>query len=370
MTEPEIEELVPVEPGYMDEEETFIADEIYAAIMDYSLNSKRGLQAQAFKVGVSDLGYCSERLRRMLDQQVPEDVDFLKAFIGTWLGEGVETAYKKAHPNIITQCEVTLPLKGDGGDYFLKGHPDIVDPDRKLVLDGKSAPGLSAVRRSGPDRQKQFQRHGYGYACWLAGMFGECDLEEVRVGNVWIDRSGVEQGLHVQIEPLNMEFIEEMTAWLDDVVYAFKNEEEARKEPAREMCAVTCGFFRTCRAYDTDASGLISDPQLLEIVKMQREGHALETRGKAMKKEAKGLLQGVEGSTGEFVLRWVHVNATEIPSYTRAAYDKIDIRPVPKGRAKKSVVTEAMVVDEPVQGSGLHEALRDKGGFDSDGNME
>jgi len=44
-----------------------LAKRIYAALMDSSLNSVRAKKQQGFQLGVSDLGFCSERIRRTLE---------------------------------------------------------------------------------------------------------------------------------------------------------------------------------------------------------------------------------------------------------------------------------------------------------------
>lgn len=311
----------------MNERESDLAKRIYAAMMDFSINSERGLQAKEFRVGISDLGYCSERLRRMLDQQVPEDTDMLKAFLGTAIGDHVEQAIANHFDTpVIRQADVTLRLEVGDRTFNVPGHPDLVLPDEGIVLDAKTSDGLALARRMGADQQKEFQRHGYGLAAWEAGLLGDIRLEDVLVGNVWIDRSGDEQEVHVQLVPFDMEVIHSAGAWLDEVIYAYINKMEAQKEPAREVCAVTCGFFATCRAYDTDVSGLLSDPKVLEAVAMYREGLALEKEGRSLKDQAKPVLKGISGSTGQFSVRWVHVNETVVPETKRRAYDRLDVR--------------------------------------------
>ena len=41
---------------------------------------------------------------------------------------------------------------------------------------------------------------------------------------------------------------------------------EALKEPPREVCAATCGFFKGCREWETDVEGLLTDDTVLEAV--------------------------------------------------------------------------------------------------------
>jgi hypothetical protein len=318
----------------MNDDEKQIAEALYGAIQDEAHLSERSLQAAEFKVGVSDLGFCSERTRRMLDQQVPERTDALKAWIGTALGDYAERAAARVWPLAHIQPTVIVDLYGEQRVYTLTGHPDIVLPEGK-VLDVKTDYGLSTVERTGPTIQQQYQRHVYAKAAWDYGLFDEdVSLEDVQVGNVWIDRAAIDERLHVQMEPYDEGMVASAGMWLDDVVYAYLQGEEARKEPPRDMCAVVCGFYRTCRAYDTDVEGLITDPLTLTSVAQYREGLEMEKAGKRLKDQAKQHLVGVRGSTGEFMIRWTHVNETVVPETVRTGYDKIDVREIPKGKVK------------------------------------
>jgi hypothetical protein len=327
-------ELIENAPtGPMSPEDEALAEEVYAAIMADAVHSERGEQAAEFRVGMSDLGYCSERTKRMLNHEVPEPTDMLLAWIGTVLGEGLEDALAKhMDTEVVTQAEVTTPLKGEHATYNVMGHPDIILPRRGVVLDGKTSYGLRLAERVGVDQQKQFQRHGYGYGAWLEGFFGDLPLEEVRVGNIWIDRSGKERRVHVQTEPFSDAVLEDAARWLDETVYAFKHKQEAQKEPPREVCFATCGFYDTCRGLETDVEGLIRDPWALEAIRMYRQGHETERSGKAMKDEAKASLIGVEGSDGEFSLRWVEVGEVKVEGFVRAPHRRIDLKPVKRGK--------------------------------------
>lgn len=316
-------------PEVMSPEDAALADEVYEALMKHASLTDRGEQAATFRVGMSDLGYCSERTKRMLNHEVPEDTDMLLAWIGTILGSGIEEALAKHFgEEVLVQQHVMVPLKGERRTYEVPGHPDIIIPGRGLVLDGKTSYGLRLAERVGVDQQKQFQRHGYGYGAWLEGFFGGMPLEDVRVGNIWLDRSGKERRVHIQTEALNEEVLAEAGRWLDETVYAFTNRTEAQKEPPREVCFATCGFWSTCRALETDVSGLIRDPWALEAVRMYLEGHEEEKSGRSKKSESKSNLIGVEGSTGTHTLRWVEVGEVEVKASKRAAHRRIDIKAI------------------------------------------
>lgn len=310
----------------MNEEETALATSIYDALMDSMRESDRSKQAQQFRVGVSDLGFCSERLRRFLAREEEGDTDMLAAFIGTWVGTGVEEAVAKKFPGAITQAEVVIELQGDQGTYSIPGHPDIILPDQNILLDGKTSNGLEVARRSGfEDQQKRFQRHLYGIAAVRAGYL----TEDAQVGNVWVDRSGADHEVYVALEPLDMNVEHEAAQWLDSVIYAWQNNEPAQKEPPREMCRVACGFYEECRGFDTDAEGLLTAPEVLSAIDMQIEASALEKRAKQLKAQAKDALTGVAGSTGEYVVRWVKVGGTQIEFY-RSGYERLSITPLKK----------------------------------------
>lgn len=319
-----------------EQEAADLGRKVYEAIQKFSNYDARSMQSREFRVGLSDLGFCSERTRRMLDGQVPDDTDSLAAFIGTAIGDHVEQAVEMWFPDekVIRQAEVSLTLESESGrTYVIPGHPDLIFPDSGIMLDVKTTYGLSMVKRNGPSQSQQFQRHCYAKAAHEAGLFGDLPLEEVKVANFWLDRGAVDKEPHVHMEHYDEGQVIAAGQWLDDVVYAYLQGEEARKEPPRELCAVACGFYTVCRAYDTDVQGLIRDEEALSAVALYREGIEMEKQGKRLKDEAKQHLVGVQGSTGEFMVRWVHVNASEV-SFTRDPYEKLDIRAVPKRKVK------------------------------------
>lgn len=314
----------------MDQYESQLAEWCYEAIQEASRFSERSLQSADFRFGVSDLGWCAEKSRRMLDQQVPEHEDLLAAWIGTALGDAFETAVRKKDPTAIIQSEVQVLLHGEERTYTLTGHPDVILPAKGLLLDGKTKFGLNTIEREGPNLSQQFQRHCYAQGAHEAGMFGDIPLEDIKVGNVWIDRSGQEKRVHVQVEPFNPEYVRHAGEWLDSVVYHYLHNEEAEKEPPREMCAVTCGFFKVCREQDTDVEGLLTDSTVLTSVQMVTEAKELERRAKRLKAEATENLKGISGSTGTHTVRWVHINETVIQPGIRSAYSRLDIRELKK----------------------------------------
>jgi len=307
--------------------ELAISTQFYNAVQEATNQSARSIQASGHRVGVSDLGHCSERVRRhLLGQQEPA-TDKTAAFIGTALGDHIEAAMMQVYPEMIRQSEVSITLYGDTGTYVLTGHPDLVDPTGRLV-DVKTTRGLNRVRKTGPSQQQQFQRHLYAKACHQAGLFHDnVALSDVLVSNVWFDRAGDEKEPYVHEEPYDERVVEAATAWLDDVVYAFQHGEEARKEPPIQMCEKACGFFLDCRAGRGGPQGLIADPDLVAAVELQRQAMEMEREARRLKDEAKQALKGVEGSTGTYTVRWVKVSGGHV-EYNRAPYEKLDVRPI------------------------------------------
>jgi hypothetical protein len=304
-------------------EEQELSDAIWAAIVEFDRDRPRAKQTENFVVGLSELGFCSERTRRMLAGIIPEPTDSLAALIGTAVGDYVEQAVQAMWPHAIRHAEVTAMLVSHQRVYNLTGHPDLIIPGEALVIDVKTTRGLETVRRSGPSTQQQYQRHGYALGAWEAGLLGEVPLDEVMVANVWLDRAADDAGCHVQMEPYSPAVLAEAADWLDEVVYAYLNEGVARKEPPRNMCEMVCGHFNTCRALDTDVEGLIADGPTLSAIEMYQEGLALERDGARLKDQAKPHLKGVSGSTGEYLLRWIHVNESLIPERVQKGYDRI-----------------------------------------------
>lgn len=330
--------LVSTGNSAMNDAEAALAVDFYEAIQTMSRTSVRSQQAGRFQIGISDLGFCPERTRRMLGGQRPDDTDVLPAWIGTALGDHAEQAWKARHPEAIIQAEVTvefiLEIDGRRFSVSIPGHPDIVMREG-ILIDVKTDYGLADSEKLGPSRQQQYQRHCYGKAAFDAGLFDPgVTLDSVRVANVWIDRSGQDRAVHVDMETLDLGVVEEARDWLEDVIYHQVRGEAAQKVPPRDMCYVVCGFAADCRGFDTDVEGLIEDPETLTRIAMYVQGRDLEREGRRLKEQAKVHLKGVRGVTGTHLVRSTDVGEAYVPGYTRKGYTTVDIRPLPKGRKR------------------------------------
>jgi len=304
------------------EEEELLAQQLYRVIQDQQRYSPRSEQARRFELGVSDLGTCAERTRRLL-AGIPEegDQDYLAAFVGTWVGAGFEAAVKAQHPEAILQATVSTEIQGFKYAYRVTGHPDIILPWG--VIDGKTTNTPNMTETLGPNQQQLFQRHIYAKAAHEAGYFN-LPLGEVKTANVWIDRSAQHKGLIVDMDTYNEQVVSDAALWLDDVYYAWERDEEARKEPPRSWCQVACGHFDDCRGLESDVSGLIDDPWEIAAIEQYKEALAMENKAKKLKEEAKETLIGVTGNTLTDQVRWISVNASTF-TVTRQASQRLSI---------------------------------------------
>lgn len=333
----EAKALTPEGPTFMDATEQALADSLYAAIQTATTSTARSQQAREFRIGVSDLGFCQERTRRMLGGETPGETDMILAWIGTVLGDAAEDAFIAANPTWVKQSEVEVIMKvlvnGEPYQVVIPGHPDVINPAEGILLDVKTDDGLADVERNGPTKSHLFQRNLYAVGAYEAGLFSPLiGLDDIRVGNVWIDRAGRDKRLHVNLRPLDLDVVDEARTWLEDVIYAHVNNEPAEKTPPRDMCAVVCGFYEVCRLFDTDVSGLLDDPVLIQNAEMYLEGRDLEREGKRLKDQAKQKLSGFDGivPVGErkFVLRNTWRNPTEVAGFTKRGYSQIELREV------------------------------------------
>lgn len=307
-----------------------IAEVVKDSLNKWWTTTERGQQTLEHRLGVSDIGGCREYVRRMTIEEEfsdePEEYN-LTALIGTAIGDYAERAIAERFPRARRFVEVTVALPS-GSTHV--GHPDLVFPTG--VLDIKTTDGLTSVRRMGPSLGNQFQRHLYAAGLVQAGELPE----DCWVGNLWIDRSGRDKDHHVQIESYDPIWLSRADEWLSDVIYAVQNGEGAMKDMPIEWCERCCPYFTNCRGEDAlkdrESQGLIDDPFTLDIVDALIEAKAQKKAAEKVIEDARRALAGVSGTTGEHVVRWVHISESDVPGFKRAAYDKLDVRKIPKAK--------------------------------------
>jgi hypothetical protein len=194
------------------------------------------------------------------------------------------------------------------------------------VLDIKTVDGFQWVKREGTSQNHKFQRHLYAMGLIQGGILnGE---ETVYVGNIYFDRSGKESHPLVIVEEMDVMLTDQIDSWVSDVIYAVKHGEDASRDIPAAVCERICSHFTACRgALETYEGGeLIEDSGLVAAVDMYTEARNMEKTAKQMKEEASALLAGVNGTTGQWQVRWVEVQPTKVESFEKQGYSRLDIR--------------------------------------------
>src|SRR5699024_8273682 len=110
-------------------------------------------------------------------------------------------------------------------------------------------------------------------------------------------KGGLVERPYVIAHSFQASVLDEIRDWLGDVVYAVVNGEDLPWDMPRDWLE-KYSPYASIAAQETDASGLIEDPEIVEAVALYREAQALESRAKHLKNVAQVRLKGVEGSTG------------------------------------------------------------------------
>jgi hypothetical protein len=306
-----------------------IAETINADLVGFMNRSDRSVQSDQGILGPSDIGFCRQRAS-LVTRGVPKTDETPKwaAAVGTAIHNYVEEALKKAHPDwilgSIDNLRVTalLPSGAEIG-----GHPDIVVPEWNAVLDIKTVDGFEWIKREGTSVQHKYQRHLYAMGLIREGILKE---EDLLVGNIYFDRSGKQPEPMVFVEPMDWTLTNEIDSWIQDVIYAVKNNEDASRDVPAAVCERICSHFTACRGNLQDSVGgeLIEDPELLAAVRMYVEARDMSSLADKQKKEAQNMLLGISGSTGEWQIRWVDVQPTVVSSFEKTGYSRMDIRKV------------------------------------------
>lgn len=340
-------ELVDHDPfDFPDEQETDLdlkalgeggAKAYYSAIQNATNNTARSRQQQEFKLGVSNLGHCRQ-YAKLMTENVPfsDEVDKTASFFGTVAGDAIEAQLKIDHPDWIIQrrVEVTFP-----NGTMVPGTADVVIPAEvgvsyeeflatgkpmQGVWDGKSKAELETIKKYGPDQQQIFQIHSYTKALIDEGILDP--TEPIVIMDVFFDRSGRDVIPYGVAHLYHEDVIDQINEWINDVLYAVTNGEDASRDKPRDFCWKYCEYATACRGNDTDTQGLIGDPEQVQLINQYKAASEEETTAKKKKEKLKALITA-EGSTGEWNVRRIWMNEGEV-HYTRPGYYKLDIRPI------------------------------------------
>lgn len=297
------------------------------AIRSHTMGSARSQQSAAKLIGISEIGGCRAYLARMILQlpfdERPEDIKWA-AFVGTAVGDRLEMALRATIEGAFTQVPLTATFPSG---LKISGSADVVLAGAS-IMDFKTVNGLEMVRRNGASFQQRAQANTYLLAAIQAGLVPEDGLWHL----VFVDRSGADDMPHVISEPYDPDLTAIVSQRLEDVMYAaLRDLDSAPRDMPNDWCIKACGFFSTCRGRDEhQVQGLIEDEGHRLAVKEYQEGKRLEKAGKALAAEAKEVLLGVAGSTGETEVSWTVVPETTIETYTRSAYARLTMRKVTK----------------------------------------
>lgn len=233
-------------------DEADISKIVVDAYSAQSMNSARSQQARASILGPSDLGGCRAKMAHMFMQSPREErvTPPLAAFVGTWVGEGLERAWVASRPDARAQVRIEVDLPSG---RHTQGNVDLLDPEIGVV-DFKTVDGLAAVKHDGPSF-----KHLAQVMCYLLGSVQQGLLPEgARWNLVYVDRSGTETEPHVVSGWLDMRVIEEMEERIGEAMHAALFRTEAPRDEPAQLCARFCEFFQACRG-DWQPEGLIDD---------------------------------------------------------------------------------------------------------------
>lgn len=305
--------------------QTLISD----ALRQHMDGSARSIQASDGILGPSDIGFCRNKAA-LMTKGVPATDTPPKwaAAVGTAIHNYVEAAIKEAHPDwlvgSIDNVSVTATLPS-GAE--ISGHPDIVVPSANAVLDIKTVDGFEWIKREGTSKQHKYQRHLYALGLIQSKLLD--GNKPVLVGNIYFDRSGKQPDPLVIVEDMDPTLTDEIDSWIQDVIYAVKNNEDASRDVPAAVCERICAHFTACRGeLETYDGEFIEDPELLSAVDMYVQAREAKKEAEAMQKAAQAILNGVNGSTGTYQVRWVDVQPTTVESFEKAAYRRMDVRKV------------------------------------------
>lgn len=309
-----------------------ITQSILTALHNQEYQAPRSQQARDGILGPSDIGFCRQKAVLMTKGvQSTDHPPKWAASVGTAIHNYVEQAIKTTNPSwlvgSIDHIEVTATLPSG---VEIKGHPDIVIPSENAVIDIKTVDGLTYIRNQGASLQHKYQRHLYALGLIQNGTLSSST--PVLVGNLYMDRSGKESEPLLLLEEMDPALTGEIDLWVEDVIYAVKNNEDANRDVASPVCERICEFFTVCRGSlpDTD-SDLIEDIELINAVDAYVRGREMEKEGAALKREAQQHLTGVSGSTGTHQVRWTEIQPTVVDSFQKNGYMRLDVRKV-RGR--------------------------------------
>lgn len=274
-----------------------MAARVLTAIRENTMRSARARQQAEHRIGASEIGLCRSYLKYMTigTEYDPREDPKWPAFIGTAIGDHVESAYKAIYPNSIIQAdfESTLP-----SGKVIPCHSDVIDQDLNALVDVKTKDGLGQVLYEGkPSRQYRYQVAIYLLGAIQAGLL----KPGARAYLVYLDRSGKEYTPCVIEVEVDDALYVEIDDWIEDAMYAVQYDVEAPKDQPYNFCEAACPFFSTCRGGETLAEGLIEDEEAAAALKARIAAMAEIKRNESIKESADTVLRPY-AETGGYIV--------------------------------------------------------------------
>jgi hypothetical protein len=303
-----------------------LANDVRDLISKSRSESARSIYGQT-GLGVSDIGHCREHSRRKL-LDFPRDDNGrqydLAALVGTAVGTQLELEYlthvnprAKIQRKVVVKFEVTI--NGVPWVLHIPGHPDVIDSENDRLIDWKTADGLTSNMSTD---QQRFQVSLYADACIKMGwLTPQCTLALVH-----IDRSGRNPEPLVDEWVFEPVLVQEAYEWLNDVLYAISNGEEASRDMPRTWCWSVCEYATACRGSDSTVEGLIENQFVIDAIEFYKDAAARAKKAEEDKKAAAATLQDIEGRTADWTVKWTPIGGGPV-AYERKPYLRLDISP-------------------------------------------
>lgn len=304
-----------------------IAEIVDAAVRSWDHHRPRSAQARDGVIGPSSLGFCRQFALLTLSDVADSDPDNTwAATLGTLIGDGVEQAMKRQHPDWLvgsidkTRIKATFP-----NGASISGTPDVVIPDWNAVLDNKTKDGFAWVRREPWSQNYRYQVWTYVLGCFQSGLLDP--TRPAHMGLIYWDRSGKQAKPYVVTQQWDPLLEDEITAWIDDVIYARLHNEDASRDIPAPVCEQICSKYTVCRGALPDAEAtLIEDEHLRLAIRTYVEARDDKKEAEEIMRAASQELSNVSGTDGTWQVRWTDVGGADVPGYFRHGYRKLDVR--------------------------------------------
>jgi hypothetical protein len=279
----------PVTMAKLQHEGQKLGVEIMEAIAEYDRRRPRSQQSEARVLGPSEVGHCREYVRATIagDPKSPPTKVKWPAFIGTVLGDGIETVLKEIL-GFGTQEKLTCTLPSG---IKVVGSSD-GRRDRSLILDLKSKDGLVVIKNDGPSLKELIQLSVYLIGALQMGMVDETALASL----VYYDRSGATKEMWVYTIDVTLarEFLEMADERLVDVQNALASgtsQGHLRDMPESWCYYVECPFYKACWPEGAYApTNKIEHEMHVKAVMQYVQGRDMAKAGASMQRVAKTTL--------------------------------------------------------------------------------